>query len=192
MNREPQQIFEELLVLQSQGGDSDSIAELVKTWHPRLIRYAMKIVGEREAAIDAVQDSWIAIWKGLKKVDDPAKFRSWAFQIVHNKSYDAIRGNIKRRKAIDVVSQLAASSSQSSNNVDADQGNQNDAHDRLIFAIRKLQPEDQVILELYYREDLSLKEIEVVTGATVSAIKSRLDRLRRKLKTILKGTNDGK
>ena len=190
MNRDPQQILEELLVLQAQDGDAHAISQLVKTWHPRLIRYAVTIVGQHDGAIDAVQESWIAIWKGIRKVKDPAKFRSWAFRIVHNKSYDMIRSKIKQREAIDAASQMIASNTDNGGNGPTTETS--DEKQQLQNAIAKLKPEDQTILGLYYQENLSIKEIEMVTGATVSAIKSRLDRLRKKLKTILKGMNHGK
>lgn len=184
MNRDPQQILDELIVLQSQDGDADSITKLITNWNPRLVRYAMKIVGEYESAVDAVQDSWLAILNGLKRVDDPAKFRSWAFRIVHNKSFDAIRGNIKRKKVIDEVSKRWPMVSKAEDVATADLG-ASEAAQRLRNAISELKADDQTILGLYYEENLSIKEIEVVTGATISSIKSRLDRLRKKLKSIL-------
>lgn len=183
MNREPDQILDELIVLQSQDGDSDSITRLVKIWNPRLVRYAMKIVGEYESAVDAVQESWIAILKGLKKVDDPAKFRSWAFRIVHNKSFDVIRCKIKRKNVIEEVSKRLPSSGDSEPAASVDVSD--DASLRLRHAMKQLKPNDQTVLGLYYEENLSIKEIEVVTGSTTSSIKSRLDRLRKKLKSIL-------
>lgn len=183
MNREPDQILDELIVLQSQAGDPDSISRLFKTWNPRLVRYAMKIVGEYESAVDAVQDSWLAILNGLNKVDDPAKFRSWAFRIVHNKSFDAIRRKVKRKNAIKEVSKRLPISDDPEQ--DASSESIDDASQRLRHAIKQLKSNDQMILGLYYEEDLSIKEIEVVTGATKSSIKSRLDRLRKKLKFIL-------
>lgn len=189
MNREPQQIFDELMVLQSQDGDPDSISRLVTTWHPRLIRYAMKIVGEYESAVDAVQDSWIAILNGLKKIDDPAKFRSWAFRIVHNKSFDSIRSNIKLRNVMDEFSKINHASADRNKEFDA-AANGNEEKQRLQIAIRKLRPDDQLVLGLYYEENLSIKEIELVTGATISSIKSRLDRIRKKLKSTLERKSD--
>ncbi len=185
MKREPQQILQELLVLQSQAGDADSIAKMVQYWHPRFIRYAIKILGESELAHDVVQESWIAILSGIKKVSDPAMFRSWAFRIVHNKSYDAIRKNIRQRNVLNEFAKGVSAEPIAGNSETSYESAEAEKTFRLRAEIKKLNPKDQQLLGLYYDENLSIKEVCSVVGTTQSAIKSRLDRLRRKLKAIL-------
>lgn len=190
MNREPQQIYEELLVLQSQAGNSDAIAKMVAIWHPRLVRYAGKITGEPESANDAVQETWLAILKGIGNLNDPERFRSWAFRIVHNKSQNVLRRKISQRNVLNELSQThPRTTAELSATADAGDPAANRALG-LRQAVSQLPSEDQQVLALYYEENLSIKEIELVTGATVSAIKSKLERLRKKLKSILERTNN--
>ena len=182
MKREPQQIYEELLVLKVQAGNEDAIAKMVSLWHPRLIRFARSITNDAAAADDAVQESWIAILKGVKNLNDAARFRSWVFRIVHNKAYDVVRRTLGQRKAIQ---ELANNRQEASDPLLPANSHKENRSQTLRDAIQRLPDDEQQILTLYYEEGLSVKEIELVVGASVSAIKSKLDRLRKKLKSIL-------
>ena len=72
----------ELLVLNSQRGDTKAINLLIKKWHPKLVHQAFRLTGDRDAALDVAQESWQGIIKGLKKLRDPAVFPAWSYQIV--------------------------------------------------------------------------------------------------------------
>ena len=54
-------------------------------------------------------------------------------------------------------------------------------------AVATLKPEDQMLLHLYYTEDLPLKEIAEIVGHDPLYLATRLQRIRKKLCTILKG-----
>ncbi len=189
MKREPEQILEEFLVLQAQKGDSRSIAQLVDNWHIRFVSYANRITSDAESASDVVQESWIAIINGIHRIDDPAKFKSWAFRIVHNKSYDFIRKKIKRKTAKKELSRVANRRTNTGDCVPALSGEEpvDEEIQLLRLAIRQLKPADQLILTLYYEEGLSLKDIQKITGASIPSLKSRLHHVRQRLKKTLEG-----
>ena len=54
-------------------------------------------------------------------------------------------------------------------------------------AVATLKPEDQMLLHLYYTEDLPLKEIAEIVRRDSPYLATRLQRIRKKLCTILKG-----
>ena len=78
MGRTHEDIRDELLVLHCQAGDAEALKTLIVRWQPRLVRLAWRITADPEAARDIVQDAWLAIIRGLQRLDDPALFRSWA------------------------------------------------------------------------------------------------------------------
>ena len=84
-------IYDELLVLRLQDGDSAALDELVQRWQPRLLRHAQRLTGLPDAASDVVQAVWVAILRGLNGLGDPACFRRWAYQIVTYKCADWVR-----------------------------------------------------------------------------------------------------
>ena len=54
-------------------------------------------------------------------------------------------------------------------------------------AVSTLMPEDQMLLHLYYADDLPLKEISEIVGHDHFYLATRLQRIRKKLCAIIKG-----
>jgi len=179
MPRTPDDILDELLVLRAQNGDSEALRVLVRRWHPKLIRHARKLTECDEAAADVVQEGWIAICRGLRRLKDPAIFRGWAYRIVHHKSMDWIRSQTRQRKLNEVareqvVSPAAPEQPDTSNNVTA-----------LRTAIGRLTAEQQLLLRMFYNDQMPLKEIAVVMAVPIGTLKFRLFSLRKQLKQMI-------
>ena len=94
-------IENQILVLDAQDGDSKAMEQLIKRWQKRFWEHAFRLTGQREAAWDITQQTWLGIIKGLRKLHDPANFKEWAYRITTNKSIDWIRKN-KRLRQINV------------------------------------------------------------------------------------------
>ncbi len=181
MSRTHEDIQDELLVIQCRDGDDEALRALIARWQPRLGRFAWRLTGEREAASDVVQDSWLAIVRGIRRLDDPARFRAWAYRIVSNKCADWIRRRVAQRSATEGVSTEAASSVTES----ADAGESSDDIARLREALRTLPNEQRAILSLHYLDGMGLAEIAEVIGVPIGTVKSRLYHARNRLKETL-------
>ncbi len=168
-------------MLQCQEGDGDALKTLIARWQPRLARLAWRLTGEREAARDVVQDAWLAIVRGLKRLDDPARFRWWAYRIVTNKCADWIRRRSVRRSAAQELRDAAASTrDDSSNQTDS----ANDVA-RMRDAMAKLPDEQRAVLSLHYLDEMGVREIARVLGVPDGTVKSRLHHARNRLKEAL-------
>ena len=62
MHRGPDRIFDEYLVVMSQGGSREALATLVRRWSPRLQRYCARLLRSQELGEDVLQDVWISAW----------------------------------------------------------------------------------------------------------------------------------
>jgi len=175
MRRTDDDIRDELLVLQSQGGDEAALQALIGRWQPRLGRLASRLTGEREAARDVVQEAWLAIVRGLHRLEDPAQFRAWAYRIVRHKCVDWTRRRVTQRKATHAATARA----------DAAPPRPSDEIARLRAAMARLPQEQRAILALRYVDDLSLDEIARVFGIPRGTVKSRLYHARQRLKNVL-------
>ncbi|MCH8148432.1 MAG: RNA polymerase sigma factor [Planctomycetes bacterium] len=181
MSRTHEDIQDELLVLQCQEGDGDALKTLIARWQPRLARLAWRLTGEREAARDVVQDAWLAIVRGLARLDDPARFRWWAYRIVANKCADWIRRGSVRRTAATELRDAAVSTRD-------DGSNQTDSADdvgRMRDAMAKLPDEQRAVLSLHYLDEMGVREIAEVLGVPEGTVKSRLHHARNRLKDAL-------
>ena len=184
MGRTHEDIQDELLVLQCQEGDDEALKTLIRRWQPRLARFAWRLTSERDAALDIVQDSWLAIVRRLGRLDDPARFRSWAYRIVSNKCADWIRRRSVQRKVTHKLRDEAVAEYE----VQPSAADSADDTDRLRDALRQLPGQQRAILSLHYLDGMGVAEIARVLNAAVGTVKSRLYHARERLRKALERT----
>lgn len=168
-------LFDELLVTLMVGGDRRAGDRLSARWHPRLVRTARRLTGDGELAIGCAQEAWLAIWRGLPGLRDPARFGPWAFAILRHKCADAV-GRRASERARD-----AAPPTQTTSAASADDGI------ALRQAFAALGPDHRLAAHLFFVEGLTLAEIAEVQAVPLGTAKSRLFHARRQLKAALSG-----
>ena len=97
MARTADDVYTEFLVMGAQDGDPRAMSALVEHWHPRIARQAVRLTGDGDAAAEVMQECWLAVVRGLRRLDDPARFRPWAYRIVTNKCADWVRRRTRSR-----------------------------------------------------------------------------------------------
>jgi len=170
VDRPVEQLVDEILVMDCQSGSARAMEMLVSRWQKRLWKYAYNLTGDTEAAWDITQESWLGIIKSIRKLNDPARFRSWAYRIVTNKVNDWIK---KKRGAKKVGLDEIASRQ---HNEKKDIG--------LKGLLEKLDIRKRMVLNLYHFEQLSVPEISVVLKIPKGTVKSRLYNARNELKEL--------
>ncbi len=162
----------ELLVLRAQAGDSESLAQLVDLWQPRLWPFARVLTGDDESAWDVMQETWLAVLRNLERLHDPTRFQPWVFRIVRNKAADRIRRRVQDRKALAM---------QASESPDGSVPPWEDMRDLL----GALPEQDASLLALHYLEGVTYEEMAAILEAPTGTIKSRLHAARGRLRAIL-------
>ena len=81
------------LIAKARRGHVEAYNVLVSRWEKRVFNYLLRLVGQREDALDLSQDVFLKAYQNLKKLDDPAKFAGWLFRIAHNEAYSLLRKN---------------------------------------------------------------------------------------------------
>lgn len=183
MDRDPQHVLTELLVLQAQGGSEHAFAELHALWSAQLRRMAAVHVGNSGAAEDVAQDAWIAIARGLHRLDDPACFPRWAFRILARRCADWVRQRQTERHRATALTEASCDAVET-HGVAGDGGEDIAA---LRESIARLDPTGRDLLHLFYDMEFSVAEIAAVHGVPTGTIKSRLHTLREKLRQLLEG-----
>ena len=181
MERSPQQVYCELLVMRCQSGERDAFTKLVELWQTRLLGQAMQLCEDRQLALDVLQDSWLAIARGLHALQDPASFPSWSYRIVRNKAADAIRFRMRERRQLsgdEPTDQLSRAGSGSTE------------LDELRLAIRGLPPDSRELLRLYYFDGLTIADISRILEIPAGTVKSRLSAARKKLRELMQGADN--
>ncbi len=179
--------FSEFLAASARTGDRAALERLIKHWQPRLLTHAYRLSGDREFALDIVQEAWIDICRGLPSLKNVVTFPAWAFRIVTRRTADAIRKKQRSRRGNAAIAAEPAP-------VDRSDELMNASADKLPLAnALKLLPKDQyVAIALHYLEGFSIAEISVSLEVPAGTIKTRLMHARRKLRATLEGeTHDG-
>ncbi|MDH3697480.1 MAG: RNA polymerase sigma factor [Flavobacteriaceae bacterium] len=169
-------IFDGYLVLEYRSGNSKALSLLVSRYHLQFCKHAYWYTRNMDSAKDIAQDSWSTIITKISELRDPNKFKSWALRIVTRNSLDHLKRARKNKEA------------EASNSLPSPELERDDPKNKLkklYGAISGLPLEQQVVLRLFYLENLSLKEVGEVLQISTGTVKSRLYYAREKLKLIL-------
>jgi RNA polymerase sigma-70 factor, ECF subfamily len=160
-------------VQRAAAGNEAAFAALVAEHHVAMARVAYVILGDREAAQDAVQSAWAHAWRRLGSIRDETKVRAWLVAVAANQARDALRRQ-RRRSALPLTIDLPSQAS--------------DDPDRAIDildlerVLRGLKPEDRALLALRYVGGLDSSEIAIQLGMSASGVRTRLKRLLERLR----------
>ena len=165
-------------------GKADRYELIVNEFSNYIYAFVCSIVGNSEEAQDSTQEVFIKGYFSLKKLKEPKKFKSWISQIAYNESISHLR---KKKRGLDItfIDNIKYESAQLPDNsveeIEIKAKTDSDM-EMLRSAIKLLKEEEQYLIKAFYYEDRSVKEIEEVTGLSESNIKTKLHRIKRKLK----------
>ena len=87
------------LIAKARRGDVEAYNLLVSRWEKRVFNYLLRLVSNREDALDVSQDVFLKAYQNLPKLDDPDRFSGWLFRIAHNEAFSLLR---RRRPETDL------------------------------------------------------------------------------------------
>lgn len=159
------------------GNDHAAFGELVQR-HQSAVRHFLRHLtgGDHALADDLAQETFVQAWRSLERFAGRARFSTWLLGIAHNHWRNARR---RRRPVAVEEAHLAALESVPS------AAPLSDLRHDLDRALRTLGPEEQTVLHLGYRQDLSHTEIAAVLGWPLGTVKTHLNRGKEKLRPLL-------
>ncbi len=172
--------MEELEFIRSaQQGDQAAVTWLVETYQRPVHLLCYRMLGDQGEAEDATQEALIKALNHLDRFELGRPFRPWVLRIAANECTDRLR----RRKPIislDGMGEDGAWEWQAGHSPNPER--QLIVSERLTQVqqlLECLNPQDRLVVTLFYWEDFSYDEIAQATDLSVAAIKSRLFRARR-------------
>jgi RNA polymerase sigma-70 factor, ECF subfamily len=67
-------------------GDEAVYAELLRRWHPAMLRVARMYVRDRATAEEVVQETWLAVLQGIDRFEERSSLKTWVFRILTNRA----------------------------------------------------------------------------------------------------------
>lgn len=174
-------------------GDEQSLSILFSKYFVQLYNFIFRFVNSVSVAEDLTQETLIKTWRFLNKFNKNKKFKTWIFQIAKNTAIDYIR---KNKLEVLLLSNIDEDKTTTENEyVDTrplilEILQNKESGERLRQAVGKLPTNYQLVLELYYQNDLNFREVSEVLGESVDTIKSRHRRALLMLKKELSKANN--
>ncbi|MDP3179552.1 MAG: RNA polymerase sigma factor [Spirochaetaceae bacterium] len=178
-----------VLVHRALGGDDGAFRALVLRYGDRLFRLCRSRLDSDEEAEDAAQDSFLRAYRSLGRFRLGESFAAWLFGIAVNRSRTRAS-----QTAMETVKTARAASEAEVNAPGGDPAEAVEAEaefQALRAAVASLPDELRLPVQLYYFAGLSVAEISKERGLGAEAVKSRLFRARKKLRSILEDDNRG-
>lgn len=174
MKRNASHLVDELLVLRCQDGDAGALDLLVERCQKLFWSQAFHLTQDAEAAWEITQEAWLAIIRGIARLDDPAMFRPWAYRIITYKAADWIkRRQVQRARTQALADAADPPAPKASSGCEASD---------LLSGLSEAQ---RAILTLHYLEGLDVDEVRAVLHVPSGTVKSRLFHARNALRRLL-------
>lgn len=173
-----EQIREQVDVLGAQLGDDHAFVRLAERHHARLLHYVRRLVRDCGTADDVLQETWVAAYRGLRRLRDPERLRPWLYGIARNQALNALRR--EERARLDCVEDevLEAIPDEAGDDLELRAEQAAQVH-RCLDRIS--QPHAEVLV-LCYVDGLSYEEIAAVIGCRLGTVRSRLHNAKRALR----------
>ncbi|KRC81644.1 RNA polymerase sigma factor [Sphingomonas sp. Root241] len=168
---EEPQIDDELLVTRCQLGERRAFDELAVRWAASVAGYARHVSEDGDAAAELTQDIWLRVLRGIDRLHDPARFRSWLFGIAHRAFIDTLRSRYR----------AFPSTADDADHLAEDEPPDHD-HEAMERGLARLPPVEREVLSLFYLQELTIEETAGALSVPSGTIKSRLHRARRLLR----------
>ncbi|MCH2048577.1 MAG: sigma-70 family RNA polymerase sigma factor [Trichodesmium sp. ALOHA_ZT_67] len=186
----PEKLSNYDLVLRCQQGsrpDRTTFAELLHRYQLHVDKILYHLAPEWQDRSDLAQEVWIRVYRNIRGLQEPAKFKSWLSRITTNLFYDELR----KRKRITPPLSLDAPLTLDDGMVDweiatdkpgpEEQLTTQEFYDHLRDAIAQLPEVFRVTIILREIQGLSYEEISEITGVSLGTVKSRIARARQRL-----------
>lgn len=168
------------LVREVLAGNAEAFAGLVRRYRHTYARFAIRMLGDRDDAEDALQSAFLRAFRRLAQCTEPDRFGAWLYRIVVNECRTAAS---RRGRRVQVFVRnpavLAAA-------VDGQDGSWSLAvRQEIQHGLNLLPPDQREAFLLKHVEELSYEEMAELTGAGVSALKMRVKRATARLRELL-------
>ena len=169
-------------------GDEEAFPLLMRKYLTAIYNFAAQFVGYGQNAEDVAQETFIKVWKNLKKFNPAKKFKPWLFRIARNSAIDYLR---QRKLTIplpgvhDDEENGSAADLADPAPLPPEQATSLETKKAVRKIIEALPPIYGTMLKLYYLEEFSLPEIAKILAQPIDTVKSRHRRALIKIRQLI-------
>ncbi len=153
-------------------GDTEAFNLLVRQWEKPIYNFILRLIGDRDEAMDLCQDSFLKAYRELGALKDPDRFSAWLYRIAHNTCFSRIRKE-HGKVLVEFEPEIQATRTSVESRLAVEK------------ALQHLPEEQREVVVLKVFHGLKFEEIAAIQNAPVSTVKSRLYMAFEKLRSIL-------
>ena len=185
----PADLNDEILIARVVQGDRTALEVLYDRHAPMVLGISLKIIGDRAAAEDILQETFWRVWQNAVTYQPQrGTFTDWLFRIARNLAIDVYRRRSVRPQAITEAGDADPILDRMPDpNMDVPEQAQSSLKAQQVRkALTILSPEQRQVIEMAYFQGLTRQEIAEATGEPLGTIHTRarlgLQKLREELK----------
>ena len=172
--------MEEVIVKALETEDREVLMdEIMSRYGQDILRLVYSYVNNKELAEDLTQDIFVKCYKSLHTYKGKSSLRTWLWRIAINHCKDFLKSWYNKNV---VISEEQPITHRTTKEMVEEVVIQKEEDDQLITAIMTLPIKYREVIYLFYYEELLIKEIAVITEASVNTVKTRLRRAKELLK----------
>lgn len=176
-------------------GNQDALAEIVRRYQNDIFRFCLHYVRDVERAKEMSQETFIRVYVARARFDAARKFRPWLLCIARNLCLN----EIKRKKAVTMESleEYASAAREESGEILQSSA---DGPDHVLMAaerrklvaeaLARLDAESREIVMLRFYERMQARDIAEVVGSTEGAVRTRLHRILKSMRSLYVAEKD--
>jgi RNA polymerase sigma-70 factor (ECF subfamily) len=164
--------YEDVLAGEARAGDAAAFVSLFDQYHGPITGYLFRLTGDRDAADDLAQETFLQAFRAMDRIDPNANFRAWLYRIATNSA----RSWQRRRRLLTWLPFGADTPEPSGDPALADVLGERELVDA---ALRRIGPAHASVLLLRHHQQLSLDETAAALGVSPNTAKVRLFRARK-------------
>ena len=167
-----------------QDGETECFAVLLERYSQSVFSLIIKIVANREDAEELTQDVFLKVFRALASFQGNSLFSTWLYRIAYNTAISATRG--KKHEWLTIEESMLENVPENEASDELEQLDREEQLSKLDKAMTQLLPDERALLSLFYLQEKSIDEIVTITRLTVSNVKTKLHRIRKKMFVLMK------
>lgn len=160
-------------------GNTEAFAVLVNRHKDMVFTIVNRILKSREDAEEIAQDVFLKAFQSLQKFKREAKFSTWLYRIAYNTAISKTR---KKKIEVSAIDESIVENYTFDEIIEElDEFSLDVKRKYFENALKKIPEEDGLLLSMFYLEEQSIEQISEISGLSVSNVKVKLHRIRKKL-----------
>jgi RNA polymerase sigma-70 factor (ECF subfamily) len=170
--------------------DPERFENMMLEYRPPAMALALNVLGNREDAEDACQDTFVSAYHSLESHPLPSNLKGWILTILYRRCLDILR---RRQRSTRLAQRVQAQIPRRISSPCNPLGNPSSPVGKLALSQRVLQAlteKERLAISLWANEDYSTPEIAGILGCSEATARVHLFRARRKIKSMVEKGHD--